>query len=61
VLLCQLKRDLEMPGFLTRWSDATPSDRLAAAFPFGVGFQRGLDALLFGRALGPITRTYGIF
>jgi hypothetical protein len=29
--------------------------------PIGIGFQRGLDALLFGRALGPITRTYGIF
>ena len=111
VLLCQLKSDVEMPGFLTRWFDATPSDRLAAAFIYagleeagaraltfydrwlgliadgrvrealravtfdtrdeselfaeirniGVGFQRGLDALLFGRALGPITRTYAIF
>ncbi len=111
VLLCHLKDDVEMSGFLTRWFEAAPSDRLAAAFLYagveeagaralaaydrwleligdrgvrealqavsfdtrdeselfetirniGIDFQAGLDALLFGRALGRITRTYAIF
>jgi hypothetical protein len=111
VLLCHFKNNIEMPGFLTRWFEAAPSDRLAAAFLYagveeagaralgaydrwlgliadgevreelsavtfntrddselfekirniGIEFQTGLNALLFGRALGPTTRNYAIF
>jgi hypothetical protein len=32
ILLCHLRREDEMRGFLTSWLTATPSDRLAAAF-----------------------------
>jgi hypothetical protein len=32
ILLCHLRTADEMPGFLTAWLTATPSDRLAAAF-----------------------------
>jgi hypothetical protein len=32
LLLCRPLRADQMPGFLTAWLSATPSDRLAAAF-----------------------------
>ncbi len=32
ILLCHLRQEDEMAGFLTSWLTATPSDRLAAAF-----------------------------
>jgi hypothetical protein len=45
VLLCHLKDAADMPGFLGRWFDAAPADRLAAAFLYAGAVEPGARAL----------------
>lgn len=52
-----VREQLKEVTFATR--DA--SDLFTEIRDIGMNFQAGLDALLFGSALGPVTRTYGIF
>ncbi|MEA2300317.1 MAG: hypothetical protein QOE44_852 [Solirubrobacteraceae bacterium] len=45
VLLCHLKDAGAMPGFLGRWFDAPPADRLAAAFLYAGAVEPGARSL----------------
>jgi predicted nucleotidyltransferase len=54
VLLCALYPAEEMPGFLTRWFDATPLDRLCTAFLYVGANDPGM------RAIGAYDRWIGM-
>lgn len=57
VLLCHLKDADDMPAYLTRWLDATPVDRLAAAFLYAGVEEPGARTLAaYDRWLGLLGR-----